>query len=269
MTAIVVIATGAVAAVGLFTLAWGVGERRGNAGLVDGVWALAIGALIIYYAIIIDSSAPRRAAIAVMAGAWAARLGGYLLRRAWRHTGEDARYAALRRRWGAAARPRLLVFAWFQALTVALLSLAAWPGLAHPSDGGRDPGLWLAVMVWAVAWSGEALADRQLARFKADPVTRAGICRVGLWRWSRHPNYFCEWLYWWIYPLLGWGAPGGGWCVLAPVAMYVVLTRLSGVVATEAQSVARHGEAYRVYQRETNAFFPGPSRRRAGSGKCS
>jgi steroid 5-alpha reductase family enzyme len=119
----------------------------------------------------------------------------------------------------------------------------------------------LAVVIWLAAVTGETLADRQLARFRHDQRNRGRVCRSGLWAWSRHPNYFFEWLHWWSYVCLAWGAPWGWLAVIGPAVMLYLLLRLTGIPPTEAQAVRSRGEAYREYQRTTSAFIPWPPRR--------
>jgi steroid 5-alpha reductase family enzyme len=108
-----------------------------------------------------------------------------------------------------------------------------------------------------VALTGESIADRQLARFRASPSNRGKVCREGLWRYSRHPNYFFEWFHWWAYAWLAVGSPLWWLPILGVVVMYLFLTRVTGVPPTEAQAIRSRGDAYREYQRTTNAFFPG------------
>jgi steroid 5-alpha reductase family enzyme len=119
-----------------------------------------------------------------------------------------------------------------------------------------------AIVLGAVA--GETIADRQLARWRADPAHRGRTCRTGLWRWSRHPNYFFEWLHWWAWPILAIGAPWGWAAVYAPILMLAFILGLSGIPATERRALATRGEDYRRYQRTTSAFFPWPPRGHSG-----
>jgi steroid 5-alpha reductase family enzyme len=100
------------------------------------------------------------------------------------------------------------------------------------------------------------LADRQLTRFRADPANKRKTCRRGLWRYSRHPNYFFEWLLWTSYVPLSWGSPIFALSLLGPGLLFLFLTRVSGIPPTEAQALASRGDDYRAYQRTTSAFFP-------------
>jgi steroid 5-alpha reductase family enzyme len=111
-------------------------------------------------------------------------------------------------------------------------------------------------LLWLAAVGGEWVADRQLVRFRADPVNRGRTCRDGLWRYSRHPNYFFEALHWWAYVLMGVGVPFGWVTLLGPLLMTVALLKISGFPLAEAQALASRGEDYRNYQRTTSAFIP-------------
>ena len=106
----------------------------------------------------------------------------------------------------------------------------------------------------------EALADLQLKRFRADPANRGKVCDVGLWRWSRHPNYFFEWLHWFAYVLLAVGSPVWYLTLIGPVLMLVSLLWVTGIPFVEAQSLRSRGDAYRDYQRRTSPFVPLPPR---------
>ena len=114
----------------------------------------------------------------------------------------------------------------------------------------------VAAAIWLVSVGGESLADAQLARFRADPANRGKTCRSGLWRYSRHPNYFFEWLHWCAYAVAAIGAPLAwlGW--LGPVVMYLFLRYISGIPFTEQQALRTRGDDYRDYQRSTPMLFP-------------
>ena len=126
---------------------------------------------------------------------------------------------------------------------------------ANPSPT-LHPVQWFGVALFVVAKFGETTADRQLARFRADPANKGTTCRQGLWRYSRHPNYFFEWLVWCAFAALAWPAPHGAWALVMPALMYVLVTRVSGIPYTEAQALRSRGEDYRRYQRTTSALIP-------------
>jgi steroid 5-alpha reductase family enzyme len=173
------------------------------------------------------------------------------------HPVEDGRYRQLRERWAPHASRR---FFWFFQLQAGLNLLLAGPLLvacANPAPAVH-PLEWAGLVLWAVALAGESAADRQLAAFRHEPSNRGRTCRGGLWRYSRHPNYFFEWLHWWAYVLIGQAAP---LTFLGPVVMLAFLFRVTGIPYTERQALMTRGEAYREYQRTTSAFVPWPPRR--------
>ena len=114
----------------------------------------------------------------------------------------------------------------------------------------------LGVLIWMVAVVGEAVADRLLRDFKADPANKGAVCRVGLWEWSRQPNYFFAWLIWVSFAVFALGSPWGWLGIGCPILMLYFLLRVTGIPATEAHAVRSRGEAYRQYQREVSAFVP-------------
>jgi len=222
-----------------------------NATSVDVAWSFALAGLSLLYAVGSDGALARRALVGLLGAGWAVRLGGYLLlSRVLGETEEDGRYQALRSRWGAAAPRNFFFFYQAQAVVAVLFSLPIWAAMrGGPPDGWAIAG----ALVWMIAVFGEATADRQLARFRADPANRGEVCQVGLWRFSRHPNYFFEWIHWWSYVLIG-HAAALTW--VGPVVMLFFLFRVSGIPYTEAQALRSRGERYRDYQRTTSVFVP-------------
>jgi steroid 5-alpha reductase family enzyme len=195
----------------------------------------------------------RRGLVSALGFVWAARLAWYLLSdRVLGESEEDGRYKAMREQFGAKAPPVFFLFYQGQAAVAVLFSL---PMLAAMQGGALGPWGWLGVGTWVIAVVGEGVADAQLARFRSDPTTRGQVCRDGLWRYSRHPNYFFEWLHWWTYVLIG---SGSLLTWLGPVAMLVFLFRLTGIPYTEKQAIRSRGDAYREYQRTTSVFVPWP-----------
>lgn len=239
-------------------LAFVAARRAGKVGYVDVAWAALMGLSALLVAALANGTLLSRLLVAALGGGWALRLCLHLWRRVAREP-EDGRYLALRERWresGAA------FFAFFQAqaLVVALFALP----FAVVATRAADPApvaILAAGLTWLVAVFGEALADRQLARFRADPGNRGRTCRLGLWAWSRHPNYFFEWLQWFAYPLLAFGHPQWWLALSGPVLMLLFLYRLSGIPWTEAQSLRSRGEDYRRYQAEVSPFLPLPPKR--------
>ena len=239
-------------AAAMMAAGWQWQRRRQNAGIVDVLWATGLAGTAVWLAWTGDGSVLHRALLALLGGAWGLRLAGHLWHRV-RHESEDGRYRALREHWQGS---QLKFFVFFQAQAL-LIVLFALPFLAVSRATAGSP-WWpaLGAAVWLACVAGESLADRQLARFRADPAQRGRTCREGLWRYSRHPNYFFEWLHWFAYVLLAVGSPWWGLAWLGPVLMYVFLRYLSGVPFTEQQALRTRGEDYDDYQRTTPMLFP-------------
>ena len=252
-TAALVLGGWALAVVLMFIL-WWVQHVKRDAGVVDVGWCAGIGLVVILYAFGTDGWGPRRLLVATLGSLWAFRLAAYLLRDRVVGKEEDGRYQRLRAHWGTRADLYFLVFFQSQTLLVVLFSIPFLVLLRDPMPGFRIAE-GLGVLVWIVALAGEMAADRTLARFRADPQHRGRTCRAGLWRWSRHPNYFFEWVHWWAYVLMGIGAPYGWLTLLGPLTMLVFLLAVTGIPYTEAQAL-RSRPDYREYQRTTSAFIP-------------
>ena len=237
----------------LMLAGWAWERTRRNAGIVDVLWAAGMGLAALVLAVGGSGAALPRLLLAVLAGGWALRLAVHLARRVLGEP-EDGRYRHLRAHWRDRGLP-FLVFFMGQALVVLLFALPFAAVAANPVDGIT---VWtgLGVAVWLASVVGEAVADRQLARFRADPSNRGRTCDRGLWRWSRHPNYFFEWLHWFAYVFLSVGSPLHALSWTGPVLMYLFLRYLSGIPWTEAQALRTRGEDYRRYQQRTPMLFP-------------
>lgn len=236
------------------TGAWLLQRATRNAGTVDAIWAWTLGGLAVVIAAVGTAPAPVRAAVALMGGAWGLRLGVYLWRRNYGKP-EDWRYAQLRREWGAAADRKMFWFFQFQNLFTLMLAGCAFLPAAFRPD---LPPAWcfaLAGALWLASVAGEGIADAQMARFRADPARRGQVCRDGLWRWSRHPNYFFECVHWLAYLPLAVGAPYGWLALGAPLVMAFLLLKLSGVPLLEREMAARK-PGYAEYIRTTSVLIP-------------
>ena len=253
-----------IAACTAFALLFFIAKRLDNFGIVDIAWALGFAPLAAFYGYFGGGAFPRRMLITAMAALWSLRLGGYLARRVLGHLGiEDGRYKQLRRDWAGSLNARMFQFFQFQALLLVALSV---PFLL--AAGNSAPGLHFSELaaagLWLFALLGETLADSQLAAFKRDPANRGRVCDAGLWRWSRHPNYFCEWLVWVAFALFALASPWGWIALYCPALMLLFLLKVTGIKYTEDQLLRSKGEAYRAYQQRTSAFIPWPRKKAAG-----
>lgn len=236
-------------------LLWLLQRRLQNASLADAGWCAGLIATVLWYVTQATGEAERKLLVAGLVTIYAGRLGLFILLHRVIGQTEDARYRRLRERWGASAGVVLFGYFQLQAAAVAVFSLPFLVVIQNP----RPPfGLieLAGVLIWLVAVSNEAIADRQLARFRAKPWNRDRVCRDGWWNYSRHPNYFFEWLHWWAYVVMAAGAPGWPLTWIGPAVMGWALIRVTGIPLAEAQALASRGDAYRIYQQTTNAFLP-------------
>lgn len=237
----------------LMTGLWFVQRKTGNAGIVDVAWSGSVGGIAIIYAIFGTAPLSLRLLVGIMVAVWSIRLTSYLYVRVVGHP-EEGRYAQLREDWGENANRNLLFFYWFQAAGAWAFALSAFV-IAH----GEWPAKWLvslAIVLWAMGIGGVALADWQLKKFKEDSTSKGKTCRRGLWRYSRHPNYFFEWVHWCSYiPLALASTYWWATVVVALTLLYLILFK-TGIPPTEKQSLKSRGEDYREYQRTTSAFVP-------------
>jgi steroid 5-alpha reductase family enzyme len=260
MSALVLSAEALAALCAVFGILYGLARSIDNYGIVDIAWSYAFAALAITYALFGAGWPVRRAVVAAMVTAWSLRLGTHLLVRiARKHPVEDGRYVQLRKEWGSSLRARMAGFFQLQAVSIVVLGIPFLVACSNPASS-LGPLEWAGAALWLVSISGEALADAQLALFKRNPHNGGRVCDSGLWRYSRHPNYFFEWMIWVSYFLFGCGSPWGAIGIISPACILYLLLRVTGIPMTEEQSVRSKGAAYRSYQERTSPFVPLPSR---------
>jgi steroid 5-alpha reductase family enzyme len=246
------------AAVIIMAVAWAIARRAGNATCLEVVWSYGFAIIIWLYAFIGPGYPLRKWLIAGMVTVWSLRLGTSLLTELIRHHPvEGLRYLALREQFP--KRPWLMFFGFSQYLA-ALLALLSAPFAIACSNPAPETNGWeiAGLMLWSTAMSGLAVAGFQLKRFRSHPNNSGKVCDAGLWRYSRHPDCFFEWLVWVAYFLFSVGSPWGWVSVYSPLLMLHLLTKVTGIPPAEARSLAALGQEYRDYQRTTRAFFPGP-----------
>ncbi|MBW6424149.1 DUF1295 domain-containing protein [Rhizobium sp. XQZ8] len=237
--------------------AWVIQRSTGLSGWIDTIWSGAVGIGGVMAALFAHGDFDRRITILIIIAAWALRLGSHIGSRT-RGSGEDPRYAKFIEEWGESAAWRLFLFLQIQAFAAFILVLAVY--LAATNDNPFPSVIDLVAMLVAIiALGGEAISDLQLARFRKTPQAKTEVCETGLWRYSRHPNYFFEWLFWCSWPLFALATPIWSWLsLLAPLLMYWLLVHVSGIPPLEEHMLRSRGEKFRALQRRVNAFFPGP-----------
>ncbi len=248
----------------LVTALWGVSVALKDTSIVDVFWGSGFVAVAWAAYLLGDGSADRRLLLALLVTVWGLRLTAYLAHRNL-GKGEDYRYAAMRRRHGERWPLRsLVVVFWLQGALMWVVSLPVQVAMNDPTPTGLGPLDWIGTAVWAVGLTFEAVGDRQLARFKADPANRGKVMDRGLWRYTRHPNYFGDFCVWWGIWLVALATGSAWWTLVGPVVMSVLLIRVSGAALLE-RSLTKRREGYADYVARTSAFFPRPPRRgRAG-----
>lgn len=251
----------ALAMAGAWLLAW----RTGNSGWVDAIWSFAVGLSCIAAAVwplqFHDVSGLRQGSVAFLIGFWSMRLGGHIARRSARG-GDDPRYAELKRQWGRRSGFRLFWFLQVQAVVALALAVSVCVAAHAPGPFGQPEDI-IGLAILALAIAGEGIADRQLRAFRRS--SQGGVCDIGLWGYTRHPNYFFEWLVWLAVAVVAirpTGAYSAGWISLAaPALMYLLLVHASGVPPLEAHMLRTRGAAFRDYQARVSAFWPRPALR--------
>jgi steroid 5-alpha reductase family enzyme len=255
MSRLAVALTGLVSVLALMTVTWVISVVRRDVSIVDRVWGLAFVVLAWVYVVAVEDPTSRSFLAAGLVTVWGLRLSAYLTWRSW-SKGEDWRYGQMRERAGGSfAIQSLFTVFWLQGLVAwgVALPLAAAVRAGQPESLG-----WLdavGVLVWMTGFLFEAVGDLQLARFRANPANRGAVLDTGLWRYTRHPNYFGDAVQWWGLGLIG-VAAGAWWSLLGPLGMTIVLLRVTGVFATEKHLRETRGTAYGEYVRRTSAFVP-------------
>lgn len=255
MSAVTLVFVGLAGALVLMTAVWLASLWKRDASIIDAFWGLAFVLLAWLYFALGSQSVFRQLLVPILVTLWGLRLSLYILWRNWGQ-GEDPRYAAMRAKYGSKFPwLSLVIVFWLQAFLAWLIALPLWQVQA----AAGPPGLtWLdalGLVVFAVGLIVESTADLQLARFRADAANRGKVLDRGLWRYSRHPNYFGEALVWWGLFVIVLSTPGAWWTVVSPLLITFLLLRVSGVTLLE-DSLKSTKPGYRDYIESTNAFIP-------------
>jgi len=240
----------------IMVVVWIWANKIKNAGVVDILWAynfVIIALLLLYLA---DGNPTRKVMICGMLAIAGFRLGTHLLVRVADHIHEEeGRYQQLRKEWSPNPDRKFFWFFQMQALSNVFLAV---PFFIITTNTNKTISLaeYAGAAIWAVGFIGEAIADWQLKEFKKDTTNKGEVCNVGLWHYSRHPNYFFEWLMWLAYFVFALASPYGYVAVISPLVILYLLFKVTGIPATEEQAVRSKGEKYKTYQKTTSAFVP-------------
>lgn len=245
----------------VFLLAWIWARKCDNYSLVDAVWAFGIGLMGGLWLVLNGAHSIKHSVAIALLVMWSTRLGWHLQRRIrWAHPDEDSRYAKLREVWS--GRESSAFFWFFQAQGISVILLAL-PFLLIAMDSDASWSMWesAGLAVTLIGIFGEGLADAQMSGFKVRNYDSKSVCQDGLWRYSRHPNYFFEAIIWIGFYIYACGSEWGWAMIYAPAIIIYLLLRVTGIPPTEAAAVLRKGDAYRNYQKSTSPFIPWPPRR--------
>lgn len=240
----------------VMTVTWWLARRWNNYSIVDAAWAGSFFVVAVFFALTQPGWEVRKIIMLVVVGFWSLRLAYFLAKRIYsHHPAEDSRYQHLRSEYGNHVAARFFVFFQYQAISVVLLAV---PFLAiFRAESAVLNGIEILGWVFSgLSLLGEAVADSQAQRFKADPANRNKTCQVGLWRYSRHPNYFFESCIWWGFYVSAIGSAQAYYTIYAPLVILLLLLKVTGVPPSEAAALIKRGEEYRRYQRTTSKFFP-------------
>ncbi len=236
------------------TITWFIQNRSKNAGIVDVTWSynFALIAIIAFY--FGEGDFLRKSLITIIVCLWSLRLGTYLFKRNVGKT-EDARYTQFRKDWGPNQNLWMLAFYYLQGILNLILCLPIYLVVINASPEISILEI-IGCIIWLIAIIGEATADAQLAKYKSNPANKGGICNIGLWNYSRHPNYFFESMIWVGYAVFALASPNGYWALISPVMITYFLLKMTGIPATEAHMLRTRGAAFEAYMRSTSAFVP-------------
>jgi steroid 5-alpha reductase family enzyme len=239
----------------LMCMLWLIYRMTNKPMIVDAGWGFGLALMGIFYSFLGDGDVTRRIIIGVMTGIWGFRLGSYLLFTRVLGHHHDARYDMLEKGWGKNIPFRYFLFYQYQAIAIVFVTVQFIVIANNPA-----PELsvleYIGIGLWLVSVIGQTVSDAQLNSFKNDPSNKGKVCQVGVWNYSRHPNYFFEWLIWIAYLVFALASDGGWIAIFAPMIMLYLLLRVTGIPLTEENALRSRGDLYREYQRTTSPFIP-------------
>jgi steroid 5-alpha reductase family enzyme len=230
--------------------------KIGNAGVVDIFWSYNFPVIAIILLLLGPGFETRKLLICGMVIVAGVRLGTHLAIRVIKHLRqEEPRYAQIRKEWGYKAEVKMAFFFQMQGFSNVLLAIPFFIITLNTAPE-LSPFEYAGVILWAISVIGEATADGQLSAFKRNPANKGKVCDVGLWGYSRHPNYFFEWLMWMSYFVFALGSPYGFIAIISPAIILYLLLKVTGIPATEEQSLRSKGDAFKKYQQKVSVFIP-------------
>jgi steroid 5-alpha reductase family enzyme len=245
---------------------WFIGRIIRNYAVVDIAWSFSFLIIALVYYTVSGGFSQRKFLMVFIVGTWSFRLGWYLL---WRILGhrEDHRYTEFRTKYekegGNVDRKFFTNIFQFQGILSVFLSLPFLIYANDPSIHFHSVEI-IGFFLWLIGILGETLSDLQLMKFKSVPENKGKVCNYGLWNYSRHPNYFFEWLIWVSFSVVALSSPSGYFSIISPVLMLLFLTKVTGIPITERHAIERKGQAYIDYQKTTSAFVPWFKNTRSG-----
>lgn len=237
-------------------LVWLWAKKIKNAGVVDVFWALNFPVITLITYFFSQGDENRKLIICGMFLVAELRLGIHLWQRVIGHLQEEeGRYQQLRKEWGEKANRNFFFFFQFQAISNVILAL---PFFIITANSAEQLSVleYVGMGIWLISLFGEAIADHQLSAFKKDPKNKGKVCDTGLWAYSRHPNYFFEWLAWMSYFVFALASPWGTLAIISPAIILYLLLKVTGVPNNEEQNLRSKPIAYKKYQETISAFFP-------------
>jgi len=227
-----------------------------NAGVVDIFWSYNFPVIAIILLLFAPGWETRKMMICAMVIVAGLRLGSYILIRTVSHLHEEeGRYQQLRKEWVPNPDGKFFWFFQMQAVSNVLLAIPFFL-IAMNMDEQLSPFEYAGAALWAISILGESIADAQLKNFKKNPANKGKVCSEGLWNYSRHPNYFFQWLMWMSYFVFALASPYGYLAIISPAIILYLLLKVTGIPLTEEQSIRTKGDAFREYQKTTSAFVP-------------
>ncbi len=255
MTTSLLLFSGVLIGIVIMFFSWRLAVRLNFYSLVDVAWSFGVGLIAVIYGFLGQGEVGRRMLFSALALVWSVRLGTHLwLRLKIKFPEEDLRYTKIKDTWQESTKRKFFWFFQFQAISQPILCIPFM--LASQSV---LPLSWidiLAVGISFVGVIGESISDMQLKKFKSKSQNKGLVCDSGLWRYSRHPNYFFEWIIWCGFSCFGFSNPQGYLSLISPTLMFVLLNYVTGVPPAEEQSLSSKREFFQAYQKRTNRFFP-------------